>query len=286
MTDQVAEPPVDDSTEEQQTEARAAGWKPATEWKGDLTKWKPAKDFLAYAHDALPVLRKQNQEMHQSIGTLSSQIADLQRQVAAGKKVNEGLLAHHEEQLKKEVKAAKSELASQLKAAREAGDTELEVELLGEIQELGTTAAPPKKQEPTDDRQQPTFTPEYLAWVAKNPWFEHDPEKTQFAIALGTRIKKNSPTLSGSAFYAELTKAMNKEFGDDDGGDSKVNGSDGAGNGGNGGGGGKKGFATLPAEARKACHDDLRTFVGKGKMFDTQKAWEDHYATLYWSNEA
>lgn len=291
MSEEQLELLEDDSTAEEQAEARKSGWKPIEDWKGDTTKWKPAKAFLSYANEALPILREQNKALHLSVQQHNEAISDLRRQLAAGKKIQDDLLEHHEEELKKQVKQAKAELASQLKQAREAGDTDMEVQILGEIQELKAPPAMRKEEAKPSGNDTLMATPAYLAWVAKNAdWFEKDTRKTKWAVITGQEIQQGRqsqglPLLQGDAFYRALDAALEEEFGEP-AGDGKVAGSAGAGAESRGGkGGGKKGFSALPADAKAACHADNRNFVGKGKRFEAQKDWEEHYAKIYWSEE-
>jgi hypothetical protein len=46
---------------------------------------------------------------------------------------------------------------------------------------------------------------------------------------------------------------------------------------------GGKTFASLPAEAKQACWDDVDDLVGPDKRYKTQKEWEDKYAAIYYS---
>ncbi len=77
------------------------------------------------------------------------------------------------------------------------------------------------------------------------------------------------------ARYEELTNQSVR-------GSSKVE----SGKGGDAGGGaatGGKGYSSLPPEAKAACESFAKDLVGKGKTFETIKAWRDKYAADFFA---
>lgn len=267
--------------------ATAMGWTPKEKFKGDPDKWKPAAEFVEYGEMVLPILRSQNREMHQQLATSNAALQDLQRQVAAGSATMKQLEDFYKSETERAVKEAKRGLAAELKAAREAGDTDREVELLGEIADLN--APPPPKPVAKAADTPPAPPPAYLDWAAKNTWIDKDRKKSRRAVLIGQEIIEDMPHLNGkmAEFYNELDDRLAEEFGSRDREpDDKVSGSAGAGRRTSSGGGtGAKSYDSLPADAKSQCDADARQFVGEGRMFKTKQEWQKHYAQVYWSQE-
>lgn len=288
MTDEVLDEVID-STEDMSL-ASTMGWTPRDQYKGPPEKWKSAKDYIEYGETVLPILRSQNKALHQQLQTNASELAELKRMVAAGQATTKQLEEFYTKELERQTNQARASLAAELKQAREEGDTAREVELLGDIADLKSLEKPPARKE--EQQELPPMAPAFLNWAAKNPWVDKDIRKSRRAVTIGAEIREDLPELGGNdahknpAFYDELDRRLAKELGGpaDRPGDGKVASSGGAGNAGGGGAG--KGYADLPADAKKVCDEDVRNFVGANKPFKTKPEWQKHYAEIYWRAES
>jgi len=96
----------------------------------------------------------------------------------------------------------------------------------------------------------------------------------------------NSP-LRGAAFFDAAKAEMESMLG----GKSEPRGDkvEGARNGGGDEGGAPasrrgQSYANMPADARRACDDDARRFVGATKRFKTEAEWRSNYAQIYFNS--
>lgn len=270
-------------------EATSMGWTPKEEWRGDPEKWVDAETFVERGNVVLPILRKANQELHGQLTQLNGQLQQVMGELKAQKTAMDTIQEAQAEELAQRVAEARKELAAQIREARENNDTELELKLLDQRDELnaevkaskdkkgaaGTEGQPPAKTEPE--------TPEYKTWVAENPQLHTDAKFARRAYVLALEIAEESGgKLVGKPFYDELDKRLAALNGKAPRVPSRVAPGTPSGGGGNGGEGGSS-YADLPADAKKVCDDQARKFVGEGKRYKDIGAWRKTYAQKYFA---
>lgn len=143
------------SSEEAVKVATLMGWKPKDQWKGDVSGWRPAEEFLAEVPEILSRTRQRANKTQQQLDKVAGLVAKL---TATQRR---DMDARHE---------------AALDAAVEAGDTEGAKRILAEIRQTSTQAS--------DD------PPALAAFKVRNEWFEVDPEATAYAIALDGQLAK------------------------------------------------------------------------------------------------
>lgn len=274
------------ATPEVQAEAEKMGWIPPARFKGAADRFIDAEAYLERGETVLPIVKAQ----------LATTRADLARQNVINaesarviKTLQDSVAAmeeRHTVATQKAVERARDEVKAQLAAASEAGDHAAVAQLTEELVDASAAVAdaktPVKPAATTVQAAEQPLDPEFVAWQVENTWFGQNKRKTALALGIADDLRASGEPLRGRAFYDKVAAEMEKELAPAaTAATSKVasgrNGSDADSR----SPGGKKGFAAMPADARKACDDQTRDFVGPGKRYKDQAAWREAYATIY-----
>ncbi len=276
-------------------EATTLGWVPKDKWKGKESDWSPADEFVEKGRHVLPILAENNKRLKGELLTRDQKIATLESAVANSEKAIAALEKHFTAATKAQVAQAKKDLIEQIKIARESGDVEGEFTLLEQldsvkVDEKAATATQSKKEEAPskkDDNSQ-FLTPEIIQWGKDNPWYETDKKMRKSMDRTCEDLRDEGETSTGVEFLEKARKLMErrmdyfKDFDKTPG--TKVEG--GAPGRGGSTGNSSKSFASLPADVKKACHEDNAVLVGPGKgQYKTVKDWEDAYAKMYYGED-
>jgi hypothetical protein len=279
-------------------EARQTGWTPLDKFKGKAENWVDADEWVERGKTLIPILTANNRRLQQDLLTRDQKIGTLEAKLESATAAIEKLEKHWSEANKRAVQNAKAQLRQELREARAAGDMEAEDKILDQLDEIRDAereaskkpeAPPVKKDEPSGKDNQ--FTPSYKAWLADNPWYGVDKKKTKEYNRLSEDLREEGFTEVDGEFFDLLDREYAKRYGkdpDDDGDDtpparpaSKVE----SGSGRSGQRGDRGDFASLPKEARDACHADAEELVGPDKRYKTMKDWEAAYNKIYRSAE-
>lgn len=290
MADQ-QENQVQEGGAEFESSAREMGWVPQEEWKDDPDRWVDAKTFVERGEQILPILQANNRRLKKDLLTRDRELDSLKQSLEAAQKSIRALQKQYTETTQREVEKAKAELREQLINAREAGDTRAELAIQDKLDDLKTAQTQAKEDHEegkagTQGAEQPGLNPDFIAWQKENPWFgdtsnTENKKRTKAIIRIGEDLREDGDTTSGIAFMNKCLSELEKQEGkttqtNQTRTNSKVeSGTPGARS------GGGRDFDKLPKEAKDICHSDTDRFVGPGKMFKTEKEWEDHYARLY-----
>lgn len=276
-----------------EAEARTMGWAPKDKWRGPEAQWVDAETFVENGRKVLPILRQQNQQLHQELNTLRAKDAQRDSELRA---VTTSLKAIEENQARDIADRAESvreELVSEIAQAGKDDDFDRVAKLTGQLSKLdGATAvaaekAKEKKEEVVENRSEAAPHPAFTAWMTDNPWFGVDKKRSAIANSVAQIVKVENPELSGAEFFTAVDKALARQEGrqPQQRQESKVaGGGSGAGGGGDGGSGGSD-YSSLPADAKQACDAQAKLFVGPGKRFKTRGEWQARYAEIYSTTE-
>lgn len=166
-------------------EARASGWVPEGEFKGDKkpAKFLSAQEFVERGEELTPFLRKENKRLHERLDRLTRDFegrVDKITKVAAT--TQERLVADYERQL--------SEVKSAQKKAVEAGDT---VEFDRLEKQRGTLEANRPEEIIIDEPAKPDIDGKFKA---NNTWYGVDEDMTAIAVGFSQRLAAKDNTLS------------------------------------------------------------------------------------------
>lgn len=246
-----------------EAEAKADGWVPQTEWKGDPNKWIPADEFVKRGETILPIVQAKYRKTLDEVGELKRKFDEQQGVFGEFQKFQEQALA----KANKERENAIAELEALRAKAITDGDGQTFTQTDKKLQELRAEATTPPKKDP------PKESPEVTAWKAENKWYLSDMELTAVADGLADVVSRENPGLKGKAFLDKLTERVKSvvphKF------ENPRRQEQLTGEGSRKGSGKSKGYDDLPADARKACDQFVRTIPGFTKeQYLSQYTWE------------
>lgn len=278
--------PLEDTTDfSVEAEAREMGWTSKEEFKGRAEKWVDAATFVERAKHVMPLLRKENERQEAKMRTLSAQVANLTSELTAARADLENFQEFHVEEVNRRVEEARKELKTRIKAAKEAGDVDTEVDLTEELSNLNAADRETKaaiKGNGKDDAL-PEYDPSkdqiLQSWSAKNTWFggtqPGDIRRTHEAIGVGREINLEMPHLKGQAFYEELDRRLEEIHGEPASPQrTKVERSRGGATSSRSDG---HTFSNLPAEAKKICDEYAERMVKPNGRWKTVADYRKHY---------
>ena len=278
---------------EVEVNARHLGWVPKEEWRGSEDKWTDAETFVKRGEEIMPILKKNNQELHGTVEALRKQASEVRDELKATQESLEELKKFHKEDTLRQVKEARAGLLERLKQAKKDGDIDLEVDLTDQLSEVTAAIKTETKPEPKAASPSPPAKadadPSFLSWKADNPWMDTDPVKSAIALAMANQIRADSKNshLVGRAFFDKVTEKVDEYLGATKGrASSKVETSGGGASNGAGVATGRT-YADLPADAKEVCERQSAKMVGeKGRAFKTAAEWKTYYVEQYFAGES
>ncbi|MBB2169867.1 hypothetical protein HLH36_16200 [Gluconacetobacter aggeris] len=256
---------------EVEAQARRMGWVPRDDFRGDVEKWRPARDFLDRGMNLLPVLQQQYRALDGRYATMQAQLRDSQKALA-------DLTERTRRADERAYQRAVRDIEGRRQAAVASGDTTAFAVAERDLQDLRDTAPPA----PAPVERVESMPPEIMDFVQANPWFSRDAEARQDAIAIQSAVDRQHPGLS-LAERLEITRRKVRQLHpalfENKRREAPPPVSPSRGEGGRGGN--PRGFEALPAEARREYDRYARALAGKGKPLT-----KDEWAGYYWENDA
>lgn len=244
--------------------ATRMGWADKPDFKGAPDKWVDAKTYVENGEQSLPILRERMRTMERSL--------------ADSTKANKDYREFAEKAEERAYKRAKTELEAKVKQTAKAGDDEGAAAAATELVELErdhATATAASKDKPD---------PEFDAWVKQHGWYDEksaafDADLALEAEAEAFKLRKKGDKREGTVFLDAVADAVKKRFPDRFVNPRRKNGSgveNAGGDAGSGGGGGgsKKGWDSLPPQAKK----DGERFIKQGLVKDKATYAEQYHA--------
>jgi hypothetical protein len=283
---------------EQEREARKIGWRPKEQFKGNQDDWVDAGEFLDRGKTFIPFLNAERHRLQGDLGQRDSRIQQLEGRLQAQNEQIEELRGLHKELAEDRKEHRKTEIGTELRAAREAGDDVRVAELQNELAEIvKPDSAKTGNGSGNETRQQTPPGPQLQPWLKS--WIDGNQESLRnprFAglfngVVAEKRAAGDQRGLNNSdgtelmeEVKAEVHAILNPNTRRAAPGKSEETRSTG------GGGGAARGtgrsFADLPADAKTKCDKQAEKFVGpkgSGKLFETKEAWRAHYAGEYFA---
>jgi hypothetical protein len=222
-----------------EAEARAHGWLPEGEFKGDKAKCVDAKTFVERADTFMPFLQKQNKALKREIDDL--------------KRTTKQFATFASKAEERAYTRALADLQSRHDEAVEAGDVPGARKVLKELHEL----QPPETVDAEEAVDPKKAQQELADWVDENDWYVNDDKKRAYAdIQAGAMGPAAEWDGGAKAWLEELGKRVNRKFAE-----QKPNPTNGGGNR-PGGPRGSKTFADLPAQAKAQCERFVKQIPG------------------------
>ena len=274
--------------------AREDGWKPKDEYTGDAARWVDAETYVKRGEEILPILKANDSKHRTEISGLRVEVMGLKEQLKASQESIEALKEFNSEAARAAAKAERRELIAAVEVARKEGNVEEAVKLSEQLEEHNDairTAEAPAKAEPakTNSSAPAAESPAFAAWKAANPWYGTDTTKSDLAIAVSMRLRREAATkdLGEVPFLQRVTEEVEKILGGNVArrGESKTE--SGRPSAGGGGSSASRSYGDLPREAQEACDRFAKRLVGpkgSGRAYESVDAYRKHYLETYdWS---
>jgi len=277
-----------------ESDARAIGWRPLEQFRGDPDHWVDAETYLKRGREYLPLIRAENARLKQQLDEASGKVQGLEQTLAAATEAIEGLKEYQTAETQRAAKSARVALVKELKAAREDGDTDREADILAGIVDLDSATreakAKPAEKKPAaaPAPAEQKIDPVVQEWIRDNPWFETDRRRRGLALGIAEELRNDPATASlvGRPFFDKVAEEVEIALGERP--TSKVDG--GRPNGSPAGRAGsakrERGYNDLPADAKDACDKMGKKLVGPGRAYKDDAAWRSQYAKDYFEGEA
>lgn len=271
-----------DISAEEIAEAKALGWKEASEWKGDISKHIDARTFLEKGKHILPFVQANAKRLGGEVESLQAQLRASQEAIKAANTAIAALEESHAADVAEQVEAARRDIKAQLAAASRDGDHEQVAELTDKLTQLNTADKDAGGDgEGKDDKPPaPQLHPEAIAWYRDNVEFVQDPRRMALANAESILLRQEGDKSVGKEFLEKVAQRVETILGGARKAGKVEGGNGGTGRGSDGGGTGKT-YADLPAEAKKACDKLAARLVGPNRAHKDIASWRKSYATQY-----
>lgn len=239
-------------------EATGQGWVPKEKYKGNPEHWVDAELFVKRGREILPIVKKHAETLEKENKQIKEEMQELRLSAAEFRKFQKDAFERKARELEQEItdlKAARAQAITdgdgkKVNALDDAIDT-VKDEVKAAKEESLRVVEPPAKPAPTG------LDPKLQVWLDKNAWFGQDKKLTAMTNALGESLRLENPSLIGDAFLSRLDEALVEEFpqkfGKKEERTPAYQTESGSGRGRPGASGGKRGYDSLPAEARAAC---------------------------------
>lgn len=287
-TDAEAEPRADapEGIDEQtEVRARAMGWKPQDEYRGDPKQWKDANTFVQAAEHNLPMMRER-------LDTVARRNTELERELQTTRSTHQDQFKRLERMSQVALDRQRAQIVGSYEAAMrtaaETGDVTRYDQLhqaRGEAVKAFDQAAweATKAPEPQQHQQTPQLPPDQqnavAQWQTANPWYGRDEGMTMLAGMESARIARDHPGLTVQQNLAEVRRVIAQRFPEKFGTSHQATPRNGSASVESGsrmpsGSGGRKGWGDLPSDAKAAGQN----FIKQGLFKD-----QAEYASEYWS---
>ena len=197
---------VSPETNDTESRARAQGWVPKEEFRGDPAKWRDANEFIRVGEQELPVLRERNRDLTRKLSEFEQrskdELARIERMgTIALQRQRDDLIGRYEAAMRDAVNNADLQRYDQLKADRYQAVNEFDRSVNEQIN-------PQPRQPP----QQQSVPPEVVDWANKNQSIMNDPVLNMQLQAEHVRILAETPGLSLTENLNQAKAAVASRF--------------------------------------------------------------------------
>lgn len=277
--------------------ARAQGWKPKEEFKGDPEQFVEAAEYVRRGEEVLPFVKATNRRLNETVEQLQTRLEASERMVRANAAALEEVQTANREAQVERAEQTVEQIEAAIVDAREANDVQTELVLLRKHATAVTAAAkakekPAVKEEPrTNGSADLTKTPEFKEFLQENSWWQDDAVMRAASIEIQNQLYREGTITSATPMSERLTivaEATRAKFGMKDSGGRKrtqrVESGGGPGGGNNSSSESGKSFSDLPEDAKIACDKAAKRLkIGEGQKFKTVDDWRKSYAKTYFS---
>lgn len=273
---------------ETQKKAQAQGWIPPERYRGPAERFIDAEEYLRNGETILPIVKAQKRELEEKVGQLTDRTTYLEGIIRKNQETMEALEEYHTAETKRKVSEVRKELKAALKEASESGNHEAVAELTDQMTQLKAAEVeePPAEKPNGKDAEAQRPDPAFVAAMQAIGWEENSEEWRALAVETAKTLRSEGVKLLGAAFLRAVMKRTDEEFakekpsGDKAGGNGRPGGGNGAAS------GGKRGWNSLPSDAKFSLESFVSRLTGEGKRYKTTDEARAALARNYWEQEA
>lgn len=245
--------------------ARAQGWRPKEEFKGDVSKWKDAQTYVEVGEQFMPVAIERNRALEDKFGRTEAELRAVRAELSEMKQTFNDYREFASNGERRAYERAKQELLARRDVAVQHADTETFKQVEGELAELAKTIPVAKVEMKPNGAGNGIHAPDptITRWVEENTWFTSDKELNAFARNHDAYLLEAKPGMSVSERLAAVKAKTKGEFPEKfDNPLRDAPSTVAASNGGTPRKTNKRTYDDLPSEAKKACDKFVKTIPG------------------------
>ena len=178
-----------------EAEARAHGWVPKDEFKGDPTRWTDAETFVKKADEVMPLLKKQNT-------ALKRELEDVRKQI---KRASE----HFSKSEERAYERALNDLKARQEKAVADGDVEAFRAVDKELDELRKDTAPKGK---TADVNPLDVKEALIDFRDANPWYDAGGKERDYADLLAEKYADKTESMQPAEFFSFIAQKVLERY--------------------------------------------------------------------------
>ena len=245
-------------------EARAQGWVPQEEYKGDPDKWVDAEKFVERGKEIAAIAVKKSKDLEEKLAEIEKARAEDKKTFAEFKKFQDDVIAKERENLENWKQNQLAEIRALKKEAAKEGDTAKIMELddkKDEVVEIYEKEKEKQKPQEKETLESPEDDAVFKEWLKDNSWYKDDADLIAYANGYGQMIVGK---YTGKTYLDKVTEKVKEMFPEkfENPNRNKSNSVE-------AGGGGKrtsgKTYDDLPSHAKKACDKFCKTIPGYTK---------------------
>lgn len=271
MSDVNAAEAATDTHVDTEDRARRLGWVPKDDFKGDPDKWRPADEFLSRGEQILPILRRDNEKLH-------DRLSKFERLIAEKDEATKEVLEYTRKSEDRAYQRARSDIQREIEAAAANADPNTVRQKMAELDKLEENKPVAPKQR-TEAAASPAVDPEIQDWLGKNDWYGKDRALNGYATDIWSQLERDAPGMTTAERLAETKKRTVDKFPEKFGINPRREGAAAVAEPGSAATGRKKTGKTyedLPADAKRACDRFVKMIPGYTK--------EDYTKNYEWDN--
>ena len=208
-----------DSDEERK--ARANGWVPLAQWKGDPAKHVSARDFNERAETYLPAVKSLLSKVQQDYqrdkadlkARLERQEAEFKRRQRATEAMAQDALARQHQQHLAQLEAEKLQYVPPEQRPGYMQVIEKQNKFYEDVAKSTAATNDTASNTPPAERQQNTPNPEVQEWAARTPWI-NNPTLFAYAHALGDKLARENPNMPVREQLAYVEREVARKYPD------------------------------------------------------------------------
>lgn len=193
--------------------ARALGWVPQEEFRGDPSRWRSAEEYIERGYNEPAIARATIERLQSRIETQEREFGTRLRGIermseVALQRQREQLVANYDTAIRNAAEIGDMAKFDQLTQARR---TAVQDHDLTVAEQRWSKPAAPMGKAPAGDL--PASEQAVVdTWVANNRWFTSDGEMAAVADMASKRINREHPGLSAAQNLAEVTRYMQRRY--------------------------------------------------------------------------